>query len=180
MRKIKMIAIVLTVVCCMSFSAYAGDIKIGVIDSQRILESSSYGKSAREEVQKKLEELTNDLKSREAEITELKEKVEREALVMSPEMREQKEREFRIKYGDLQAQQKKAKQEIGQLQMKLSGQIQRDVIKIVEGIGKKGGYTLILERGSLMYSDDTLDISDEVIEIYNKNYEKDMNAGGKN
>ena len=177
MQTIRWITVIAMIIFGTSFSALAEEIKIGIIDTQKILVSSNYGKSAKEEIQNKGEALSNDLKTRETEILALKEKIEREALVMSPEMREEKEREYRIKIGDFQAQEKKAKQEMSQLNMKLIGRIQKDVIEIVEGIGKKGGYTLILEKGSVMYSKDLLDISDQVIEVYNKNYEKDMKAG---
>ena len=177
MQTIRWITAIAMMFLGLSFSALAEEIKIGIIDTQKVLQSSSYGKSAKEEIQKKIEDLGNDLKNRESEIVALKEKIEREALVMSPEMREEKEREYRIKVGDFQAQEKKAKQEMAQLNMKLSGRIQQDVVEIVGDIGKKGGYTLIFEKGSLMYSKDALDISDQVIEIYNKNYEKDMKTG---
>lgn len=177
MQTIKWITAVAMMFFGVSISAMAEEIKIGVIDTQKIINASRYGKSAKEEIQKKIENLSNDLQNREAEIMALKEKIEREALVMSPEMRDEKEREYRIKVGDFQAQEKKAKQEMAQLNMKLSGRIQQDVVEIVEGIGKKGGYTFILEKGSLMYYKDVLDISDQVIEIYNKNYEKDIKPG---
>ena len=180
MKMIKWMTAVVAMVFMMGSVVYAENLKVGVIDTQKILALSSYGKAAKAEIQKKGEALTSDLKTRETEIAELKAKIEREGLVMSPEMREEKEREFRIKVGDYQAQEKKAKQEMAQLQMKLSGRIQEDVLEIVDGIGKKGGYTLILDKGTLMYAADAIDISDQVIEIYNKNFTSDMKAGSGN
>jgi outer membrane protein len=147
-------------------TAGAEGVKIGIVDSQKILGTSVSGQAAKAELNKKEEELTNDLKSKGAEILKLKEKLEREALVMSPEMKDDKEREFRIKAGDFDAQKKKANQEMGELNMKIMSKIQSDIIAIIEGIGKKGGFTVILEKGTLLYSGGATDISDEVIKLY--------------
>lgn len=161
------------VVFAFSFSAYAADVaKIGVVDLQRIVAMSSYGKSAQAEINKKGEELTKDLKQKESELGELKSKIEKEALVMSPEKREEKERDFRIKLGDLQALEKKYKKELADLNMKLVGRIQNDVLDIVEGVGKKEGYLLIIEKreAGVMYSPDSIDISDQITQLYNDKY----------
>jgi outer membrane protein len=110
MRTIKKAFVLAVVMFVFGFSAYAADMtKIGVLDLQRILTSSTHGKNAQAEINKKGEELTADLKGKEKDLEELKSKLEREALVMSPEMRDEKEREFRIKLGDLQSLEKKYK-----------------------------------------------------------------------
>ncbi len=168
--------VVSLVVFCFSFSVDAADVaKIGVVDLQRIVAMSSYGKSAQAEINKKGEELTADLKKRESELGELKNKIEREALVMSPEKREEKEREFRIKLGDLQALEKKYKKELAELNMKLVGRIQNDVLKLVEEVGKKEGFLLILEKreAGVMYSPDSIDLSDKITQMYNDKYAKE-------
>ena len=172
MKTLKLIFLLMAVMAFAGNAAGAENIKIAVIDTQKILNTSTYGKSAKAEITKKVEELTADLKKRDAELAELQQKLEKEALVMGPEMREEKEREFRIKVGDFKALEKKYKQEMGELNLKLSSQIQADVITIVNEIGKKEGYQLILEKGSLLYSDGSLDISDQVIKIYDENNKK--------
>jgi len=56
------------------------------------------------------------------------------------------------------------------LNLKLSDQIKGDVFQIVEEIGKREGYLLILERrvGGVVYAPNAIDITDRVIETYNK------------
>lgn len=166
------------VVFCFCAAAQAADVaKIGVVDLQRIVAMSSYGKSAQAEINKKGEELTADLQRKEGELEELKNKIEREALVMSPEKREEKEREFRIKLGDLKALEKKYKKELAELNMKLVGRIQNDVLELVEEIGKKEGYLLIIEKreAGVMYSPDSIDLSDQVTQMYNDKYSREEN-----
>jgi Skp family chaperone for outer membrane proteins len=55
---------------------------------------------------------------------------------------------------------------MNELNMKLVGKIQEEVISIVEEIAKKGGFTIIMEKGVLLYSGGAIDISDEVVKKY--------------
>ena len=44
------------------------------------------------------------------------------------------------------------------------------VLKVVQEVGKSGGYTIILEKteSSIVYADENIDISDEVIKAFDK------------
>ncbi len=175
-------ALALTIAFCVfGSSVYAADVaKIGVIDLQRILAASSYGKSAQEEVNKKGDELMGGLKAKEKELGELRNKIEREALVMSPEKREEKEREFRIKVNDLKVLEKKYKKELGELNLRLVSRIQNDIFILVEELGKKEGYLLVIEKreAGVVYAPNTIDISDRVVQLYNEKYTRDMSKSG--
>lgn len=182
MQTLKMVLVAAIATCIMGFQAHAADVaKIGVVDLQRILAISSYGKSAQAEVNKKGEELMGSLKQKEGELQELKNKLEREALVMSQEKREENEREFRIKLNDLKALEKKYKKELAELNQKLVIKIQKDVVGIVQDIGKKEGYLLIIEtrEAGVMYMPSSIDISDRVAQLYNEKYDKDQKENSK-
>jgi outer membrane protein len=161
---------------CAASCLYAADgPKIGVVDLQKVVSMSNYGKAALAEVNKKGESLTEDFKKKEKELQEIKTKIEREALVMSPEKREEQERDFRIKVGDLQSLEKKYKKELQELNLKLIGRIQNEVLEIVEDIGKKDNYTLILElrEAGVMYTVDSIDLTDKIIKLYDEKFSKE-------
>ena len=87
-------------VCFMFVSAQAADVvKIGVIDFQKILKTSNAGKAAQAEISRQGTKMEADLKKKGSELEELKKKLEREVLVMSKEMRDEKEREHPSKHG---------------------------------------------------------------------------------
>jgi len=155
-----------------SFSADNG--KIGVIDFQKILEASSSGKAAQAEIKKKGQKMEADLKKRGAGIEDRKKKLEREALVMSKEMRQEKEREIRININDLRTMQKKYMADFKSYENKLVNKIQKEVLEIVKTIGKKNGYTMIVERreGGALYYPKSIDLTDRVIKAYNAKYPK--------
>ena len=151
--------------------SYGADIaKIGVVDFQRILEVSSAGKSAQAEIKSQGEKMEADLKKKGSELEELKKKLEREALVMSREMREEKEREFRIKINDFKSLEKKYKEEFKVLNNRLVDRIKKDLYELIEEIGKKEGYLLIIEKweAGVVYAPISIDITDKLIIQYNE------------
>jgi len=147
---------------------YAADIaKIAVVDLQRVLMVSKPGKSAQADLKKQGDQIEEDFKAKETEIRNLKERLEREALVMSREMREEKEREYRIKIGDFEMLRKKRITELKELEGRLVNKIREDLMEIMEETGKKEGYLLIMDKAVAYYYPTTIDITDSIIQIYN-------------
>jgi outer membrane protein len=159
-------------------TAYGADVaKIGIIDFQRILATSDAGKAAQEKITKKGKALENDLKAKGMAIEESKQRYEQGAQVMSQEARGEKERELKIKILDFKDLEKKHKSEFNEFNMKLVGAFRDDVVKVVDIIGKKQGFLLILEKreSGIVYAPSQIDITDEVIEKYNAEFTKKSN-----
>ena len=144
--------------------ALAADVaKIGVVDLQKILETSSAGKFIQAELKMQKEKMESDLKEKGAEIENISKRLERESMVMSKDMREEKEREQRIKINDFKTLQKKYRSELQKLEVELMNQLQNDIKELVDAIGKKDGYLLIVNKFSVLYSPGSTDITDKLI-----------------
>ncbi len=147
---------------------YAADVaKIGILDLQRVLMVSKPGKTAQADLKKQGGEIEEDFKAKEIEIRKIKERLEREALVMSREMRGEKEREYRIKINDFKILQKKRFTELKELENRLVQRIRDELMGIVEETGKKEGYLLIIDKAVAYYYPTAIDITDKIIQIYN-------------
>lgn len=144
--------------------------KIGVVEFQRLFDQSDAGKEIRSEITAQGRRMEAELKEKSAEIDELRKRLERESLVMSREMREEKEREFRIKVSDIQALQNKYEVELQGLQNRLMGELQSATLEVISEIGKSGGYLMIMDNRGVLYAPSTIDITDEVIKRYNARY----------
>ncbi len=154
--------------CFLVASSYGADVaKIGIVDLQRVLDQSSAGKIANAEIKKQGKEMETKLKEKGAEIEELRERIEREALVMSKEMREEKERDIRIKINDFKSLERKFKQDMQILNRKFTKQIHQETVELVKEIGKTEGYLLVIEKTVVLYSPNTIDITDKLIQKYN-------------
>ena len=123
--------------------SYAADVaKIGVIDSQKILMTSDAGKAVQALINKEGRIMEADLKKTGEEIEKAKAQLEKEAMVMSRDVRDQKERELRIKINDIKTQQKKFRQKLQSIERKKLDELRKDILKVAQEIGKKEGYLL--------------------------------------
>ncbi|MGB5985757.1 MAG: OmpH family outer membrane protein [Desulfobacterales bacterium] len=152
-------------------SGYGADVaKIGIIDSQKVLMDSDAGKEVQAQINTSGKEMEGKLKELGAEIEELKQKLERESMVMTKELRDEKEREIRIKINDFKVQQNKYRQELQGLEKEHLGRIRKEILEIAQEIGKKGNYLMIMENVGVLYSPSSIDITDELIKKYNAAY----------
>lgn len=174
MRNLKLALILasVAVVGVCNFSLAADVAKIGVIDLQRVIETSDQGKSAQAQIKKQKDALEEDLKQKGAEIEQIRQRLERESMVMSKEAREEKEREARIKLNDFKGLQKRYRSELQKLEKDLIEQLKDDVFTLVAEIGKKGGYLLIISKIGVLYSPQTIDITDQLIKRLNEQFAK--------
>ena len=145
--------------------------KIGVIDLQRVIETSSQGKAAQAQIKKQKDKMEGDLKQKGAEIEQIRQRLEREARVMSKEAREEKEREARIKLNDFKRLQKRYRSKLQNLESKLIEQLKNDVYDLVNDIGKEEGYLLIISKIGVLYSGESVDdLTGKIIKRLNKKY----------
>jgi outer membrane protein len=159
-------------ICFSTYSLAADVAKIGVVDFQKILETSTAGKSIQSQLKNQNEKMTGDLQKKGEEIETIRKRLERESMVMSKEMREDKEREQRIKLNDFRNLQKKYRSELQKLQVQLMQQLQTEVTRITQEIGKKEGYLLIMDKRGVIYSPNSVDLTDKIIQKLNAKAKK--------
>ncbi len=154
-------------------AAFAADVaNIGIVDLQEILQKSDSGKAAQGEITTYGNKLKEDFDARQKEVEDLKNDLERESFVIDKGQREDREREIRIKINDIKTLQRKYTQELKEYEAKLVKEIHKDIVDVIESLGKKEGFLLIIERSAALYYPKTIDITDKVIEAYNKTYSK--------
>jgi len=149
-------------------NALAADVaKIGVIDYQKVLETSAAGKSIQNSLRTENEKMAADLQKKGGEIEAIRKRLERESMVMSKEMREEKEREQRIKVNDFKSLQKKYRAQLQKLQVQMMQELQDDINTIAQEIGKKEGYLLIMDKRGVIYAPTSVDLTDKLIRRLN-------------
>lgn len=154
-------------------SAYCADVaKIGTISFQKIFDNSLAGKAAKTEINKEGQRMEADLKSKGEEIKSLQETLDRDEGIMSKEARDEKTWQLNRLVDDVKALKRKYDRQIQEFQMKRVNQIKKDVLDIINDYGKKEGYLLILENIGVIYAPQSLEITDQIIQIYNTEYSK--------
>jgi outer membrane protein len=146
--------------------------KIGTVNSQQIVDKSAAGKAASNKMQREGQKMEADLNKLSDEIKALKQMVDQEenAGVMTKAAIEEKKWELSRKMEELKALKKRYDRKLQTMQMQLINQLRKDVAQIISDYGKKEGYLLIVENISVLYAPQSLDITDKIIQIYNKKY----------
>ena len=167
--KIWVVFIVSAISCAIAVPGFAADVaKIGVVDIQKVLMTSSAGKAAKAEINKKAREMEAKLNEKKDEIQKLQESLERESLVMSKEKRDEKEREIRIKVNDIKSLKTKYEKDLKILEGNVVQQIQKEFESIAQTMGKEQGFLLIITNPVVIYAPTSIDITDELIQKYNE------------
>jgi outer membrane protein len=157
--KVTMITLFLVVLWLAAPCLGADVAKIGVVNIQKVLLTSSAGKLAKAQINKKAREM-------ESSLTVKKEEIEK-SLVMNKETRGERERDIRIKINDIKSLKNKYENDLKKIEGKVVKKIQKDVDIIIQELGKKGGYLLIISNPVVLYSPSSIDITDQLIQAYN-------------
>ncbi len=160
------------IISCLGFvsTGLCADVaKIGTFDIQKILNDSSAGKIIQKQLRTKFNGFQGKLKSEKNQLDEMKKALEREALVLSAEKNNEKQREFRIRVNDFKIMQNDFAQEFKIAENEAKGKIVKEIFGIVGLIGKEEGYLIILDEknAGVFYRQDHLDITEKIIKRYN-------------
>lgn len=142
-------------------------IKIGYIDLQRVIVESQAGKRAKERLQSEAKKAEAELLKERQEVERLKGEIDKKGALLKEEDRRNLEREFQRRYLGYQRSLRDSQEELRQREGEMTAEILKEVEKIVAEVGKSEKFTLILERSQLLYSDQGIDITPRVLEIYN-------------
>ncbi|OIP47025.1 MAG: molecular chaperone Skp [Deltaproteobacteria bacterium CG23_combo_of_CG06-09_8_20_14_all_60_8] len=146
-------------------------LSIATVKVQEVLAKSAVGQSAQKTLQTKADGFQKDFQKDQDELAELQKQIEMKSSVWSPDVRDEKEREYQRKLRALQTRSDDAKYELRQMEKKVMAPILKDLNEVIDELGKKKAYTLIMvdegkglaSRVGLIYADDSLDITAQVI-----------------
>lgn len=146
-------------------AAFGAD-KIGFVDLQRALNDSVAGKSARDELEGIMKKFQAEIDQKVAERDKLKSELDKQALVLSSEARTQKL--YELEKVDKEAERliNDANTEMQKKQREKEVVILGELEEIIEAIGKKENYTIILASDVILFSKDGIDLTGTVIERY--------------
>ena len=145
------------------------DEKIGYVDLQRALNESDAGRKAKEEFKVEVDKLQARLKKQKDEIDNLKEQLEKKAVVMKEEERASSEEEYRRKLRDFERNYKDSQADLQRKDGELTGAIIKDLQEVIREYGEKEGFTVILEasNSAVLYGAKSADLTEYVIHQYN-------------
>ena len=160
----------LTVISLMLFASMAtaqDRVKIGFIDVQRAINESQPGRIARDKFQAQVKKAETELLREKQELERLKSDFDKKSPLLKDDERRSMEGDLQKRVVNYQRAMGDLQQELKQKEGEMTGDILRDLEKIVTEVGKADKFTIILERSQILYSDQATDITSKVIEVYN-------------
>src|ERR1700722_8554459 len=142
------------------------DVKLAYVDIQRALNDCRNGKAAKAEFRGRLQRVQEQLEGEQGEVQRLKDELEKKGPLMQPDQRQSLEEQYSRKLRDFQDDYKSTRESLQQKDNEITGAIVRDLATIVRQIGVKNGYTMVMEKGNLLWATPSTDITDDVIRNY--------------
>jgi len=143
--------------------------KVAVIDVQRVVSESDPGKEALQKLAGLRDAKAQEGQGLQQELQALRDQFSKQQFTLSEEKLEELQKQIQDKGIALQRFQDDATRELEEVRTRELGRLEQQIMPIINEIGQERGLTLIFNKfqSGLVYADDTVDITDEVIRRFN-------------
>ena len=169
---IKMLA-VLALLSLIAAPAISQEIKIGVVNAAKVLEQAPQMEAARKALEKEFAPRDQELVELQKSVRNLEEKLSRDGDIMSDVEQRKMERDIRSRKRELKRLQDEFNEDLNLKRNEAFDRIRRKVLEVVNAIGKKEKFDLIVNDG-VLYASDRIDITSAVI----KQLKSEQASGG--
>ena len=172
----KVLVLLLSLILLGAVTAQAAETKIGFIDLQKALNVSAAGKAAKEKITAKVKEYESVIDKRQQDLKKLKDELEKQSVLLSDEARAAKERDYQQKLKEFQRFTKDVQDELQQADSDHTNRIIEKIINLVQEVGKRDGYDLILEKssGGVVYGSERVDLTEKVLKEFDARFQKEQ------
>lgn len=172
MKTIHIILVALFVVPTAGLAWAQDGPSIAYVDLQRAIREVEDGQEAIAELEEQLEERQTTLDDRAEALRQLTDDLEAELVMLDDDAREARMLEYQEEVLAYQEQYLENQRELMVIEQEATREILERMLTLVAEIGEERGYSMVFEktRSSLVWADNTLDITDDLIERYEERY----------
>ena len=147
--------------------------KVGVINAQRLLNETNAGKRAKDILASFSKNRQALMESEERDLRRMEEDFARQASILSPTAKREREEQFRRRMQEYQQKAAELNREVQEKQKDVLEGFRDKVESVVAKVAKGLGVQVVIDKskgGATIYHEDGLDISNQVIEAFNREY----------
>jgi outer membrane protein len=154
--------------------ASAAEIKIGVVEPQKVLENTKAGKKVKDKLEEYQKSAQKMLDMDGEELKKIEEDFVKQGSILSPEAKKDKEETLRRKQMEYQRKFQQLNQDFQGKKKELLDEFSKSLEQTVKGIAEKEKISLVGEKSDngpvslVIYSSPTLDLTDRVIKELDK------------
>ena len=142
-------------------SAFAQELKLGFVNTQRILRDAEPAKAAQRKIEGEFSKRDKELQEMAAKLKSLTERIERDTSIMNETERQRRQREFAELEKDFQRKQREFREDLNQRQNDEVQQLIDRANRIIRQIAEAEKYDLILQDA--VYWSPKIDITEKVL-----------------
>ncbi|MDH4082682.1 MAG: OmpH family outer membrane protein [Nitrospira sp.] len=149
------------------------DGKVGVINSQRLLNDTNAGKRAKESLTAYSKNRQALMELEERELRRMEEDFVKQSSILSPTAKRDREEQFRRRMQEYQQKAAELNREVQEKQKDVLEGFRDKIEMVVAKVAKRLGLQVVVDKskgGPTIYHEEGLDISSEVIEEFNREY----------
>ena len=147
--------------CLLASAPVSAEVKIGFVNSQRILSDAPQATKAKKKIEKEFEKRDQELQKVAKQLQTLQEGMEKNSVTMSETDRRNKEREFNDLNRDFQRKQREFREDLNLRQNEEMATIFERVNKVIKSIAESEKFDIIFQEA--VYANPRIDITDRVI-----------------
>lgn len=141
--------------------AFAADLKVGFVNTERVFRDSALSAKAQKKLEKEFASREQELQKQVKQARDLQSLLEKEALTLPEAERAKKERDLANLNRDIQRGQREFREDLNQRKNEEFAGIHERARKIILDIAKKEDFDLIVENA--VYASSRVDITDKVL-----------------
>lgn len=165
--------LIVTSTVCFFFSsgsAFAQDIKIGIVNLAKVYENSTAYKQFNSDLMKKNEELSKKHSVENERIYKEHDELESKKKILSKNQFDIKHKAWYANASSFQNAVNIDQAALNKAYTDGTKQFQEKSINVINAIAKKHNYELVLQKDVILYNQDSLDITDSVLDELNKSF----------
>ena len=156
----------ITLISVSCITASAADLKIGVIDTQKIIMESKKILKFREDFSREFEAKRQALINKQSEAQALENELKTNGASLSYDEMRKKSDELQTKAKEFKRMQEELEAELKAEDAELSRKFLRQIKDVAVEYLQKEKLSLILEKNAVVASDDAIDVTDQIIKLY--------------
>ena len=154
----------------------AQNLKVGIINMNRALNETEEGKRILDNMKAVISKENEELRKKQENLKRLQDELSKQGFLLSDAARLQKEEELRRRSRDVDRFREDKQAEFARMQQRATERIHQGLMKIIKKFATSEKYDMLMESGDqlagmpgpVIYFDNSLDVTDEIISRYNK------------
>lgn len=155
------------VLCVLGTNVFADPAKIGVVDLQKIMQTSNQIKEIQQKLEKEFKPRRDKLVAVEASIKEDMEKFKRDGAIMSATQKKDMEKKIVSAQQQFERDGQQYQQELSTANNEAMEGLYAKVRSAIAKVAKDEKYDLIVQKDAAPFSVETLDVTDKIVKTIN-------------